>query len=529
MKLFYTITFLIISLNVNAQLIPDLSYGNQGINSTGFPLFDTYSKKDQGISDSFYLYPNNSILLPFSKNPSYSIEYPNLQPTIGINKYLENGSLDISFGVNGTALLTASWHGTRFAVKAISVDNNGKIVLAGKAHSLGGFTTDYSFFVCRFNPNGSVDTSFAVNGLKTINFQPYDYAGTNEEVFSDISIDTQNRIIAVGYRLWPGGTNNTSTANAVAMRFLQNGNIDTSFATNGVLQFEMTGADYFSSIYPTTNNEFLLLGSKYATPTQNSLIIAKIDANGSLVSNFGVNGISEISFGTSSTLPLKLFFQSENQIMVTGLNTAGIAFAQLNSNGILDINFSEDGKNVSNVYIPNYYSIGNFYPGMSKNHISMLPDNKFIVTSTMRIVNQYDYIIARFNQNTTLDTTFMNNGVFLSNSWAFDWARAIQVQNDGKVLVLINSSIYRYNNFSTLDNQNFENKNNLNVYPNPTDGLLFFNEVVKNINVSDINGRLLFSETEVDKIDLTNFKNGFYVVSMTTKNDEKKSLKILKN
>ena len=67
-----------------------------------------------------------------------------------------DGTLDTSFSSDGK--LTANLGGTD-SIRAVEVDANGKIVVAGKAAN--------DFFVSRYTTSGSLDTSFSSDGIHT--------------------------------------------------------------------------------------------------------------------------------------------------------------------------------------------------------------------------------------------------------------------------------------------------------------------------------------------------------------------------
>lgn len=510
------------------QLELDNSYATNGVNATGLQSYNIYTGDGEGISNAPFFLPDNSILVPYSINPYYSASFPNLAPTIGIKKYLENGALDTNFGTNGTALFTANFHADRFNVYAVTMQSDGKIILVGRTHRLGVFSRDYQVFVCKLNANGTTDTAFGTNGLVKLNMYVENSADSNDEKFVDVTVDDQNRIIAVGHTYWYLGSN-LYDGSAIAYRFLPNGNIDNSFATNGKLELSLTAVERFTNIYKS-GNDYILLGNTNPTGSQNDFFVTKINENGSLVTSFGTNGISQIGFG-GNVAAAKIFFEPNDKMMVTGLKVGtGLAFAKLNSDGSLDTSFSTDGKNTTNLPVPNHYPIGSeTYPGITSNHISRLPDNKYILVSTVRIVNAYNYAIACLNEDTSINTSFMTNGIYVNDIAAFDWARALHVQSNGKIAVLVGSTIFKYLNFSTLSsNENQDYENNLSLYPNPTSNYLYINKTVKNVIVTDVSGKIMFTNDNVDTIDLSNFNSGIYFIHMRFDNGIKKVKKIIK-
>ena len=507
------------------QLTLDTSYANQGINNLGLASTTIYNNQIDGISNASYLMTDKSMLIPFSLNPNYSMDHPNLAPTIGIKKFLENGSLDPSFGTNGIALFTSNFHADRFEVNGITMQPDGKIILVGRTYLYADSSPDYEMFICRFNSDGTKDTTFGYSGLVKLNTYVVLGADSNDERLVDVTVDSQDRILAVGYNYKYLG-NSTFNSSAVAIRFLPNGTVDTTFASNGYLDINSAGIyNSFSNIYPIGTNQFLLYGTAGA-----DLLVTKINDNGSLDTTFGVNGYSQVGFG-SSTYPVKLFSQPNNEMMIVGLKVGtGLAFAKLNSDGSLDTSFSSDGKNTTYIPVPNHYNVGSeSYPDISSDHIDILPDNKFILISSTRINNSYDYVIARINEDTTLDTTFMTNGIYLNDVNAFDWARGIHVQSDGKIVAIVGSTMYRYLNFSVLGLDNIVDSNSkINIYPNPTNDFVHFGIKAQNAVVQDPAGKILDYFKDVNEIDFSNYTTGMYFIDIQIENGKKNIYKVIK-
>lgn len=116
-----------------------------------------------------------------------------------------HGSLDSSFGNGGVVTLPiGSW-----AVgQAVALQPDGQIVIGGNALSANGTP---EAVVVRLNPNGSLDSSFASNGILK-----FPGGGLNA-----MTVDSSGRIYLAG-------------VGATLMRLTPNGSVDTSFAANGL-------------------------------------------------------------------------------------------------------------------------------------------------------------------------------------------------------------------------------------------------------------------------------------------------------
>ena len=92
------------------------------------------------------------------------------------------------------------------------------------------------------------------------------------------------------------------------------------------------------------------------------------------------------------------------------------------------------------------------------NDVAVQTDGKIVVVgSRYAAVNAYDYLVARYNTDGTLDTTFSGDGIFLLNNSNSDNLNAVVIQTDGKIVAVgqSNSSteayVIRLNTNGTLD------------------------------------------------------------------------------
>ncbi len=128
-----------------------------------------------------------------------------------VARYNADGSLDHSFGSGG--VVTTSLGGPQQGADAVAVQRDGKIVVAGWREA-----PDYSdneTALARFNPDGSLDTSFG-NGGKVINAA--DYRGA-EPWPRTILLRPDGKIVFVGY---------------YTAQYRPDGSLDTTFGTGGV-------------------------------------------------------------------------------------------------------------------------------------------------------------------------------------------------------------------------------------------------------------------------------------------------------
>jgi uncharacterized delta-60 repeat protein len=124
-------------------------------------------------------------------------------------RYNPNGSLDKSFSVDGKQ--TTEFGNFNDTAEDVALQPNGKIVAAGR----GGATGD-DFALARYNPNGSLDKSFSGDGKQTTNFGGYNGA-------NGIAIQDDHKIVLAGFTRDDFGL----------ARYNPNGSLDKSFSGDG--------------------------------------------------------------------------------------------------------------------------------------------------------------------------------------------------------------------------------------------------------------------------------------------------------
>ncbi|MGD9589666.1 MAG: carboxypeptidase regulatory-like domain-containing protein [Pyrinomonadaceae bacterium] len=98
-------------------------------------------------------------------------------------RFNANGSLDTTFDVDGTAT-TPMGSGFSFC-SSVVIQANGRIVAAG--------TTNSDFALARYNPDGSLDSTFGGgDGITTVDFD------NSSDSARDLALDSQGRAVVVG-------------------------------------------------------------------------------------------------------------------------------------------------------------------------------------------------------------------------------------------------------------------------------------------------------------------------------------------
>jgi uncharacterized delta-60 repeat protein len=169
-----------------------------------------------------------------------------------VARYNAAGALDTSFDTDGKATFTMGT-GTDVAY-GIAQQSDGKFILGGDA------TNDFGLL--RLNANGSIDTTFGING------RAITAVGTGTDTCYAIAVQPDDKIIAVGR------TNNGTNYDIAVLRYTADGRLDTTFGIGGkIITAPGTGDDYANAValqsdgsivvggytYQGTNPEFIVL------------------------------------------------------------------------------------------------------------------------------------------------------------------------------------------------------------------------------------------------------------------------------
>lgn len=346
---------------------------------------------------------------------------------------LAAGALDTTFGTGGEGVINFdAGGGSRDEGKAVAIQSDGKILVAGKVARSGVYnTTNYDFGVARFNANGTVDTSFGTRG-KTIAF---DIGGDVKDEATGIAVQSDGKIVIVG----SARISNTETNFAIA-RLNSNGSLDTTFSGDGK-QTVSFGSGIFADatcVAIQSNGKIVVAGS--AGSTQSDFAVARLNSNGSLDTTFSGDGLQKVPFNLGGTLAdvcRTVALQTDGKIVLAGgsfVGTTNVDFsvARLTATGALDTTFDGDGKKTIG------FDLGG--DKVDQCYAMTISSGKILLAGSAQYSGgDHDFAVARLNTNGSLDTSFNANG---KRTFGFDIAgtktdvaNGIRVQSDGKIVV----------------------------------------------------------------------------------------------
>jgi uncharacterized delta-60 repeat protein len=332
-------------------------------------------------------------------------------------RYKTDGSLDTSFNPGGllppgtAGLITTIFPSpptyTQSYIQGVVVQPDGKIVAVG--------TTDdgpspLKFALARYNPDGSLDTSFnpggalppGIAGLITTTFGGIDSAQA-------VALQSDGKIIAVGTTIVAG------VSSFALARYNVDGSPDTSFGGTGQVTTSFGGNDDEAwAVALQSDGKIIAAGftsSSVFGPA--SFALARYNVDGSLDTSFGVAGQVITSFGGNDDEARAVIVYPTGQIIAAGFtDKTAFALAAYNSDGSLINSFGSMGRVTT--------SFGGTDDQVQG--LALQSDGKIVAAGFTNASGHYNFALARYN------VTFPNPTPPVVNSAQSALAQAIKMK-----------------------------------------------------------------------------------------------------
>jgi uncharacterized delta-60 repeat protein len=377
-----------------------------------------------------------SLSRPQSKLPARH----RLRPSLDVLEdrfLLAAGDLDTAFG-NGGEVLTAfppaskQFKGTGGNPFDVEIQSDGKIVAAGEGL--------HSFALARYNTNGSLDSTFGTGGKVETTF------GLNhEDSVRAIAFQPDGKIIAVG------GTNvldSTTYENHFAIaRYNTNGTLDTTFGPNhnGLVTTSIVANDFANSVVIQPDGKIVVAGSAgsqaplYGSSSTVSDALVRYNSDGTLDTSFGQGGIIKMSIVPGAS-------QEFNGVALETINVGGIPTTKIvasgpvvsNPRGSVLARFNLNGTLDSSFGSGGPVILQTVNPVVVLSALTIQPDGKIVEPGTATSAQGVrDAAVVRFNSDGSLDTSFNPNGPMpgLVDLGVTGFADRVVLQPDGKIVV----------------------------------------------------------------------------------------------
>jgi uncharacterized delta-60 repeat protein len=442
---------------------------------------------------------------------------------IELVRYNTNGSVDNSFGINGKVF--TGFNNVNCSLKALALQPDGKIVAVGYTLDKAIVAnTKTDFAIVRYNPNGSLDTSFDGDGRVTTDFN------SDVDIAYALAIQTDGKIVVVG------DSKQGRQMQSVMARYNPNGALDVTFNGNGKILTSLFRDDGYQ-IYTVTvlsDNNILLGKRTFSDSGQYQLVATDM-------LKYSSAGILDISFGNVggrlnevSQFPIHKVL-SNGKILIASyifnpIDGSSIQLLRYNANGRKDSTYGNQG-----IIITRYKN-----PAVSVTDFIEQKDGRIAVLARFStfVSGQPDsFGLVRYNYDGSLDNTFGTLGnAHFPRTFNGEQYNKLTIQSDGKLVACgthtdptnkFNFIVSRFNNLISAI-KNPEKIGPLSIFPNPTKnelnidlkGLIHANFLLK---ITDLTGRIVY-QNKYDKsligntlqINISDLIAGLYVLSMTS-------------
>jgi uncharacterized delta-60 repeat protein len=356
-----------------------------------------------------------------------------LNGNFAVTRLNANGTIDPTFGGGG---FVRTDFGNLDEAHAVAIQPDGKIIVAGQRGFLS-FADHANFAVARYNPNGSLDKTFAADGKRTIDFGQFSVANA-------LALQPDGKILVAGTA--DTGLISINRDFAVA-RLMPDGTLDRSFgdrSLNPLNHLQRTGKtnigfgndeEAANAITVAPDGKILVGGLGNSDLASNPLKfeIARLKTDGTLDKNFGntvVGGNGRFSFPAPQGAHFgDLVGLADGSVIFVGETFNNFLTMKLNRAGALEQSFGENGR------------VQTLLGGVADaKHVRVNPEGILVAGSVGG-----KFAMVRYRRNGEVDRSFGDHGRVITPMGADDAILTTKVTADGKLLAFGRSgSVARY-------------------------------------------------------------------------------------
>jgi uncharacterized delta-60 repeat protein len=273
--------------------------------------------------------------------------------SMSVVRFTGSGSLDPSFGSGGVAA------GPRGDGSAIAVQADGKIVVVGTSGDP--FSSLAAITVLRFQPDGAPDAGFGTNGVVRT---PLGLGSVGR----DVALQPDGKIVVAG-----------SSDAMTLVRYDPDGSFDASFGFGGIARVTAGAFASAESVVVAPDGRLIAAGGSTL-----GLAVARLLPDGRPDASFGVGGAATVhagGVGGASDVAL----QADGRVVVAASGPQFVALVRVRPDGSLDSNFGEEG--ISQV------ALGSWSQASA---VAIEPDGRILAAGSSSGETETHFLLARF-------------------------------------------------------------------------------------------------------------------------------------
>jgi uncharacterized delta-60 repeat protein/uncharacterized repeat protein (TIGR01451 family) len=207
---------------------------------------------------------------------------------IGLARYDTAGNLDSTFGPNGSGIVTTSVGSGDDEGRAVAVQPDDMIVVAGFAW--GGTGSNYDFALARYDADGDLDTTFGPGNTGIVTT----HIGTGSDWGDSVVVQPGGKIVVAGRATYAHGSV------MAAVRYTGLGLPDLGFGTGGIVTAAVGSDSCAQAVGLQSNGKIVLAGYADFPVTDNDFALVRYTPDGNLDATFGTSGVVTTPFGGGS-------------------------------------------------------------------------------------------------------------------------------------------------------------------------------------------------------------------------------------
>ncbi|WP_020567230.1 T9SS type A sorting domain-containing protein [Neolewinella persica] len=326
------------------------------------------------------------------------------------------GVLDSSFADDGIF----SWDidGGHDLVSAMDFQDDGKMVFVLSTDL--STVSNFDVAIVRLNVDGTIDSTFAVNGIH------HHVNPLYSDLAYDILVLDDGKILAAG-----GHGSSRVNPDFLLIKLNSDGTPDTTFGTNGVaIQPIGPEEDYARGIAITDEGKIVVAGQSQSEESDffRRNVVCRFNENGVIDSTFSDNGIFIWNDNGTANGMENIAIADDGNILVSGFSHPSAA-DRLSIYKIL-----EDGSSLDSSFATNGEVLAPF--GDRAEGMIIHSSGKILVTGTNAQVNGTDLIVLAYHQDGTPDFSFGRDGAFVLDVNVNDRGRSLIEQPGGRIIAV---------------------------------------------------------------------------------------------
>ena len=343
------------------------------------------------------------------------------------------GSLDTDFGTDGQ-VTTPIIAGTNDGAWAVAIQSDGKILAAGTSGIGSGIS---NFALARWDTSGTPDSAFGTDTVSETGTTTISFTNFNDGAFA-VAIQSDSKIIVAGF-----SGENTINANFALARLNLDGSLDTSFGSGGqVTTAFSSGNDAARGVGIQPDGKIVAAGLRAIGTTNLAEFAAAryLGDDSGLDPSFGSDGTGTetTDFNTGDDEGGGLALRSNGDIVAAGFSETG------SSSGVFHFSLAGYDRNGIEQFTNSTPSLSDNDRGQAVSIQQVGSEEKIVVVGHTGVgAGSLDFMVARYNDDGTLDTSFNSSAGATAGMIATDIAGvtgddrafAVAIQEDGKIVV----------------------------------------------------------------------------------------------